>query len=115
MDKNTLHSLTSSREDKTGLYHIIIGLIIFVMIVILMETCNYCTGKYDLLEKDDETDCPKDNETDCPKDDEIVDCLPSGIREEFPSKRLRDPLDVCQDHKPNINVIRRKKTITIKD
>ena len=103
MDKNTLHSLTSSKEDKTGLYHIIIGLVIFVLVVILMETHNYCTGKYDLLEKDDETDCAKD--------DKIVDCLPSSIRKE----RLRDPLDLCQDYKPNINVIRRKKTVTIKD
>ena len=52
MDRNTLNSLTSSTEDKTGLYHIIIGLVIFVLVVILMETHNYYTGKYD--EKDDE-------------------------------------------------------------
>ena len=105
MDRNDLHSLTSSKEDKTGLYHIIIGLVIFVLVVILMETHNYYTGKYD--EKDDETDCTKD--------DNIVDQLPSGIRETFPSKRLRDPLDLCSDYKQNINVIRRKNTVTIKD
>lgn len=79
-----LELLTSLREDKTGLYHIIIGLVIFVLVVILMETHNYYTGKYD--EKDDETHI-------CHSD------------------MLRDITHV----KSNINVIRRKNTVIIKD
>ena len=59
MDRNDLHSLTSSKEDKTGLYHIIIGLVIFVLVVILMEIHNYYTGKYDEIY--DKTDCKATN------------------------------------------------------
>ena len=67
-------------EQKSDLNHIIIGLLIFILVVILMETHNYCTGKYDLLERDDEKDYSKD-----------------------------------KDVKQNINVIRRKNTVIIKD
>jgi hypothetical protein len=67
-------------EQKSELNNIIIGLLIFVLIVILMETHNYYTGKYDLLERDDEKDYSKD-----------------------------------KDVKQNINVIRRKNTVIIKD
>jgi len=65
-------------EQKSELNNIIIGLLLFVLIVILMETHNYCTGKYDLLERDDDKDYAK-------------------------------------DIKQNINVIRRKNTVIIKD
>ena len=84
MDRNSLHSLTSLREDKVSFTHILIGLLLFVLVVILMETHNYCTGKYDLLERDDE----RDDEKDYSKD---------------------------KDVKQNINVIRRKNTVIIKD
>jgi len=56
---------------------IIIGLFIFVLIVILMETHNYYTGKYDI-------DADEVNE-------------------------------VKDEVKQNINVIRRKNTVIIKD
>ena len=49
-------------EQKSDLNHIIIGLLIFILVVILMETHNYCTGKYDLLERDDEKDYSKDKD-----------------------------------------------------
>jgi hypothetical protein len=86
MDRNDLHSLTSSKEDKTGLYHIVIGLFIFVLIVILMETHNYYTGKYDKVKDDDDV---KDA-------DDVKDTSPLH------------PLDLS-----NINVIRRKNTVII--
>lgn len=89
MNRNTLNSLTSSTEDKTGLYHIIIGLVIFVLVVILMETHNYYTGKYD--EKDDEKEIK--------------------LTENKPSDKLRDETHIKQ----NINIIRRKNTVIIKD
>ena len=89
MDRNALHSLTSSREDISVFNHIInrlimfneiiIGLFIFVLIVILMETHNYYTGKYD-------TDDVKDV-----NDDASIRLLGSS----------------------NINVIRRKNTVII--
>jgi hypothetical protein len=60
---------------------IIIGLFIFVLIVILMETHNYYTGKYDIDDIDD----------------------------------IKDVKDVNDDIKQNINVIRRKNTVIIKD
>ena len=83
MDRNALHSLTSSREDKSDLNNIIIGFLLFVLVVILMETHNYCTGKYDLLERDDE---------------------------------INDKIDAkIVDRKLNINIIRRKNTVIIKD
>ena len=59
---------------------IIIGLFIFVLIVILMETHNYYTGKYDI--------------------DDV--------------KEVNDIQD-ADDVKQNINVIRRKNTVIIKD
>ena len=70
-------------EQKSELNNIIIGLLLFVFVVILMETHNYCTGKYDLLEKDD-----------------------------IESKKMINTPDV-KDVKPNINVIRRKNTVII--
>jgi len=84
-DKNDLNSLTSSKEEKTGLYHIIIGLVIFVLVVILMETHNYCTGKYDEKE--------------------------IKLTENKLLDKLRDETHLYS----NINVIRRKNTVIIKD
>ena len=64
---------------------IIIGLFIFVLIVILMETHNYYTGKYNLDDVKDVKDA-----------DEVND------------------VKNIDDVKQNINVIRRKNTIIIK-
>ena len=65
---------------------IVIGLFIFVLIVILMETHNYYTGKYDKVKDDDDV---KDA-------DDVKDTSPLH------------PLDLS-----NINVIRRKNTVII--